>query len=179
MCLMLEKIRESLYQEIIDRKEIVFLVYKAKHWDRMEELYNKIMAEHDWDVFVINPPYYDKNYLGEFTQIHDEAERLAEKIHVTSYDTFNFELHHPDCIVIQNPYDEYNKVTCIHPAFFMQYYCCMPGVVNADEVFVQSENMRSLYIEKLTEFAGEETRKIWEKKIYGVEDILKYNIKGD
>ena len=210
MCLMLEKIRESLYQEIIDRKEIVFLVYKAKHWDRMEELYNKIMAEHDWDVFVINPPYYDKNYLGEFTQIHDEAERLAEKIHVTSYDTFNFELHHPDCIVIQNPYDEYNMATSVDtycysknlqlftenlvyiPYFIldefskedaaycvMQYYCCMPGVVNADEVFVQSENMRSLYIEKLTEFAGEETRKIWEKKIYGVEDILKYNIKGD
>ena len=49
----------------------------------------------------------------------------------------------------------------------MRYYCTMPGVVYADKVFVQSENMRKLYIEKLVEFAGEETRKIWEKKIFG------------
>lgn len=204
ICLMLPKIRESLYQEIIDRKEIVFLVYKAKHWDRMEELYNKIIGENGWDVFVVTPPWYDKNYLGEFTQMHDEAGELTEKIHVTPYDSFDFELHHPDCIVIQNPYDEYNMATSVDkycysknlqlftenlvyiPYFIldefskedaayrvMQYYCCMPGVVNADKVFVQSENMRGLYIEKLTEFAGEETRKIWEKKISGMEQISK------
>ena len=57
----------------------------------------------------------------------------------------------------------------------MQYYCTMPGVVNADKVIVQSENMKQLYVEKLTEFAGEDTRTIWEEKILGigspVEDI--------
>ena len=42
----------------------------------------------------------------------------------------------------------------------------MPGVISADKVFVQSKNMRQLYIDKLTEFAGEETREIWENKIF-------------
>lgn len=49
----------------------------------------------------------------------------------------------------------------------MNYYCTMPGVVNADRVFVQSQNMKKVYVDKLTEFAGEETREIWEKKITG------------
>lgn len=49
----------------------------------------------------------------------------------------------------------------------MQYYCTMPGVVNSDVVIVQSENMKSLYVEKLVEFAGEATRGIWEEKIKG------------
>lgn len=50
----------------------------------------------------------------------------------------------------------------------MNYYCTVPGVVNANRVFVQSQNMKKTYIDKLTEFAGEETRQIWEKKIAGI-----------
>ena len=47
----------------------------------------------------------------------------------------------------------------------MDFFCITPGVVNADRVIVQSENMRNRYIEKLTErFDGIE-REIWEKKI--------------
>ena len=48
-------------------------------------------------------------------------------------------------------------------------YCTVPGVVNADETLVQSENMRQMYIEKLTEFAGEDTRILWEHKIKVIE----------
>lgn len=199
---MLQKIHENLYHEVIDRKEIAFLPYKAKHWDAMETLYNKAMAEPGWDVYVVSVPYYDKNYLGEFVQMHDETHSLAEKVHVIPFNIFDFELHHPECIVIQNPYDEYNMATSVDrycysnnlqlfteslvyiPYFLldefskesaayclMQYYCCMPGVVNADKVFVQSENMRTLYIEKLTEFAGEETREIWQEKIYWFDQV--------
>lgn len=47
----------------------------------------------------------------------------------------------------------------------MSSYCTVPGVVNSDEVYVQSDNMRNMYITKLTEFAGDDTRKLWEEKI--------------
>lgn len=43
----------------------------------------------------------------------------------------------------------------------MQYYVTIPGVVYADRVIVQSENMKQMYVEKLTEFAGEDTREHW------------------
>lgn len=44
----------------------------------------------------------------------------------------------------------------------------VPAVFYADQVIVQSENMRQVYIDTLSEFAGEETRKIWEDKILGI-----------
>lgn len=44
----------------------------------------------------------------------------------------------------------------------------VPGVFYADKVIVQSENMRQVYIDTLAEFAGEDTRAIWEEKIAGI-----------
>lgn len=48
----------------------------------------------------------------------------------------------------------------------MRYYVTMPGVVNADMVYVQSETIRTTYIEALCEWAGEDTRSVWDHKIH-------------
>lgn len=53
----------------------------------------------------------------------------------------------------------------------MDYYCTMPGSVYADTIYVQSECMRNTWITKLTEWAGSDTKDIWEKKL--VVDTLK------
>lgn len=196
---LLMQVKESVKSEVTNRKEIVFLPYQAAYWDAMESVYQAAAADADCDVYVVPIPYYEKDFLGNFTVMHDESGMFPEEVAVTPYDTFDFALHQPDWIVIQNPYDEHNPAVSV-PEFFysrnlqqyteqliyipyfmveefdkegeraygnMRYYCTMPGVVYADKVFVQSENMRKLYIEKLVEFAGEETRKIWEKKIFG------------
>ena len=63
--------------------------------------------------------------------------------------------------------EEFNKES-YREWYNMQYYCTMPGVVNADLVIVQSENMKQLYVDKLSEFAGEGTRSIWQEKILGI-----------
>ena len=47
----------------------------------------------------------------------------------------------------------------------MKYYVSTPGVVHADKVLVQSEQMRQVYIDYLTKFAGEDIKTIWEEKI--------------
>ncbi len=49
----------------------------------------------------------------------------------------------------------------------MQFYARMPGVVRADLIIVQSENIRDRYVESLTTFAGEDTRSVWQRKIQG------------
>lgn len=49
----------------------------------------------------------------------------------------------------------------------MKYYVAMPGVVNADKVIVQSEMMKQSYVDYLSDWAGEDTRQIWEEKIIG------------
>jgi len=51
----------------------------------------------------------------------------------------------------------------------MKYYVTMPGVVYADMVIVRSENMKQMYVEKLTEFAGEDTREHWQERILPME----------
>ncbi len=45
------------------------------------------------------------------------------------------------------------------------YYIKVPGVTRSDRVILQNSALRDLYIRKLTEFAGEDTRPIWEEKI--------------
>lgn len=49
----------------------------------------------------------------------------------------------------------------------MKHFCTAPGVFNADKVIVQSEAMRQIYVNVLTELTGEDTRTYWEEKISG------------
>lgn len=44
-------------------------------------------------------------------------------------------------------------------------YAVSPGVVHSDQVIVQSENLKKVYVDALTAAAGESTRAIWENKI--------------
>lgn len=50
----------------------------------------------------------------------------------------------------------------------MEHFCTVPGVIYADVVVVQSENIRQIYINELTKRIGEESRKYWEEKILGL-----------
>ena len=47
----------------------------------------------------------------------------------------------------------------------MNFYVTMPGVIYADKVIVQSENIKSHYVDKLVEFCAGTDRGYWEKKI--------------
>lgn len=53
----------------------------------------------------------------------------------------------------------------VNDRYNLKHYVTAPGVVFADEVRVQSDNIREQYINALTAFAGEENKAIWEKKI--------------
>ena len=49
--------------------------------------------------------------------------------------------------------------------FNTKYYATMPGTVYADTVLVNTENMRQVYVECLTDFAGTDTVALWEQKV--------------
>lgn len=197
-----EKRFEGSIEELKDRKEIVFIPYKAAYWNAMDSVWQAAMESEDTDVYVIPAPYYYKDVFGEVKkgEPHYETEGYPENVVITSYENYNFQIHHPDIIVIQCPYDEYNYALTVHPFFYaknlkqyteqlvyipafvmdeiepgdgrakemLKAYCNMPGVVNADKVIVQSEQMKNVYVELLTEFAGEDTKELWENKILGL-----------
>jgi hypothetical protein len=106
---------------------------------------------HPEEVYIHNP-YDDMNYV---TSVHpffysENIKKFAEKLIYIPY----FVLAEPD---LENP------EVLEHVAG----YAISKGVVNADEVIVQSEAMKKAYVECLTARFGEETRATWEKKIKG------------
>lgn len=47
----------------------------------------------------------------------------------------------------------------------LKHYVTAPGVIYADKVIAQSENIKEQYVNALTFFAGEDTRCVWDEKI--------------
>lgn len=193
-------ISEAIDSEIVNRRSVLFLPVKAKHFSSMRMAYEMEAATPDTDVYVMPLPYYYKEYDGSFKdEMHiDTEEFIKADIPVTDYSRFDLSLLCPEKIYINSAYDEYNMAVSVDTRFYarnvkkytekliyipyfklmefdranypcwynMQYYCTVPGVVMADKVYVQSENTRKVYIDKLNEWVGDEKyTEIWEQKI--------------
>lgn len=195
----LDEIEKYLPEELEEKKEVVFLPYKASLWESMKPMWEEAMADDSLDVSVIPIPYYYKDAYGKPKKDMKQYETVGypKEVVITNYEDYDISIRRPDRIVIQCPYDEYNYGMTVHPFFYaknlvlytnelvyvpgllmndvmpgmdrarynLKSYCDMPGVVYSDKVFVQSERMREVYIELLSEFAGISTKDMWEEKI--------------
>ncbi len=101
-----------------DKKEVVFLPYKASMWDSLESVWKAADEDPDCDAYVIPIPYFDKNPDGSFKEEHYEGDQYPDYVPVTRYDDYDLEARHPGVIYIHNPYDEHNHVTSVHPYFY-------------------------------------------------------------
>lgn len=106
------------YEMPEDKKEVVFLPYKASMWDSLESVWKAADADPDCDAYVVPIPYFDKNPDGSFREEHYEGDLYPKDVPITRYDEYDLEAHHPDVIYIHNPYDECNHVTSVHPYFY-------------------------------------------------------------
>lgn len=113
-----KKIRNLMEAELSDKREVVFLPYKASMWDSLESVWMAADADDECDVYVIPIPYFDKNPDGSFGKIHYEGELYPDYVPVTRYDAYDFEMRRPDMIFIHNPYDNCNTVTSVEPYFY-------------------------------------------------------------
>ena len=110
-------------------------------------------AERRPDTIVIHNPYDECNFV---TSVHPffyskHLKEFTEKLVYIPY-------------FILGEVDPENEKAVEGIAHF----CTCPGVMYADRVIVQSEAMRQAYIKVLTDFAGKDTKKYWEKKILGL-----------
>ena len=115
---LLYEIEESIHKDIMVRKEVVFLPYKASMWDSLESIWMAADADPECDAYVVPIPYFDKNPDGTAKEMHYEGDLYPDYVPITHYDDYNIEQRHPDMIYIHNPYDEANFVTSVHPAFY-------------------------------------------------------------
>ncbi len=195
----LDRVKNSILEDIKVKKEVVFLPYKASMWDSLESEWMAAEADPECDAYVIPIPYYDRKQDGSLGEMHYEAGEFPANVPVTDYNAYDFSGRRPDVVYIHNPYDEYNIVTTVHPFFYAKnlkkytdqlvyipyfvlaeidprnrggvdgiaHFVLTPGVLHADKVILQSEEMRQIYIDVLVREQGEETRAGWEKKIFG------------
>lgn len=179
----LMRIESNINNKIEFSYEIVFLPYKASMWDSLESIWLATKEDKNSKCYVIPIPYYDRNADGSFGAMHYEADLLPEYVPVTSYNEYDFVSQRPDIIYFHNPYDQYNYVTSVHPAFYSselkkhtdmlvyvpyfvsidnvpEHLCEVNGIFYADRVIVQSESEKEIYSRVFIKVAGENQRKL-------------------
>lgn len=107
------------------------------------------------DMIFIHNPYDNYNYV---TSVHpdfysDKLKRFTDKLIYIPYFILN-EINPKDQRAIES----------------VAHFCTNPGVLNADQVVVQSEDMRRVYINVLTEYTKNygDTRRYWEGRVLGL-----------
>lgn len=105
------------------------------------------------DMIFIHNPYDENNYV---TSVHPSfySKKLKEYTEKLVYI--------PYFILGEIKPDDQQAVDG------MKHFCLVPGVINADKVVVQSEDMRQVYIKVLTDAFGKETREYWSQKVLGL-----------
>ena len=158
-----------------DKIEIAFLPYKAEMWDSMESVWRAAKEDEHCDVHVVPIPYHDRLPDGSLSPMLYDGYRYPEYVQTSHWQTYKLEERHPDAIVIHNPYDNENLVTTVHPEYYskelkkhtdllcyipyfvstetiQEHFCVLSGVRQADRVFVQSEEIRLIYLRALRAF---------------------------
>ena len=112
----------GLFKEAADRvrsrKEVLFLPFKGEYWEVFEDEYKKAEDDPDTDVYIVPIPYYYKDYMGRLHDMQYDTGSYPEELKLTHYDDYDYAVHHPDVIMIQNPYDGYNDEMSVPPFFY-------------------------------------------------------------
>jgi len=194
---------DIINDNVINRKEILLLTIGPKEWKSLEPIYRKYTKNQDYDVYIVPIPIFFKDIYGRVNALEKDIlnaidyNGYPEELELSLWTSYSPELHRPDVIYVQNPYDSVNPCLTVPAQFYsenirfytdklvyvppfvtgefssndyndiynMKHYVTAPGVLYADEVIVQSNNIKMHYVDKLSEFAGEDTKSLWEDRI--------------
>ena len=119
-------------------------------------------------VSVVPIPYMELNSDGTVRAWHCDASKFPSYVPVVDWHTYDLAAHRPDIIFIHNPYDGINLVSRVAPQYYAAelkkytsllvyvpyfvsgphvdpVFCRLPGVLYADRVIVESENIKQQY----------------------------------
>lgn len=120
----LESLVTSLKTDLLERKQIMFCPVHASDWKSMQDLFQNALTNAVMDVYVMPLSYFYKDYDGSGSELINEAEDFPNElmcIDCASMTEEMFSLLHPEIIVIDNGYDEFNPVISVHPNFYSQH----------------------------------------------------------
>ena len=162
-------IEKSVNEDIMVRKEVIFLPYKVAMWDSLESVWKAAKDDPMCDAYVIPIPYYEKNQDGSLGKMVYEGNDYPDYVPVVDFRKYDIEKRRPDIIYIHNPYDNNNAVTSVHPDFYsariyeltdklvyIPYFVAdrgvpkdlrvLPGTVYAHNVIVSCDKEKEDYI---------------------------------
>ena len=164
---------ESVWREMSASSDCKAIVVPIPYFDRnpdgsFREMHYEI-GQYPPDVPVVS--YKDYN----IQQRHPEAIYIHnpydESNYVTSVhpDFYSSKLKDYTDELVYIPYFVLDEVDSSNTAAMkgIEHFITVPAVFHADKVIVQSEEMRKVYVEVLTQRSGEDTRSYWENKIEG------------
>lgn len=112
------RLSDSVEDDIRKRRDVVFVPFAAKHWKYMEKLYRHYKDDKKYKVHVVPIPYYYKGWDGAPADEVFDIGAYPGDINAEDYRSINLAEMHPAKIVVQNPFDEWNKVMTIPPEFY-------------------------------------------------------------
>lgn len=176
----------EIQNSCINRRTVLFVSTGQKACQIYMVLHDMESAKADTDVYDVCVPAVFKDIYG---RAEFEPDRPWQKVNLallapdTIYIQDPYDGENP-CLTIPPMYyagnlRKYTKNLIYVPPYKvkefgaedttdlynMKHYVTAPALMYADQIYVQSENMRQRYLECLVEFSGEEYRAIWERKI--------------
>lgn len=115
----LEKVKKIVIEYSLDnRYKVVLFPYKYAMWDSMESIWLAANQMPNVECVVVPIPYYSKDSEGNFVELKYEGNLFSEEIPILDWQEFiSGELKY-DLAITHNVYDEFNRVTSIHPFFY-------------------------------------------------------------
>lgn len=168
----MERVCAAFDSDFPNKKEMVFLPYKASMWDSLESVWKAADADPECEAYVISIPYYDKNPDGTLGTFHYEGDLFPDYVQITDYKQYNLAERRPDAVFIHNPYDAANIVTSVDPVYYsnnlkkyteclvyIPYYATSgdmaegqalcPAYLYADYIVIQHESFRELFDKRI------------------------------
>lgn len=112
------QVENSVKNDIPVQIEAVFFPYKASMWDSFESVYLAAKKDPQCQAYCVPIPYFDRKPDKSMGQMHYEGQEYPDYVEVTDWKTYHVEERYPDIIFVQNPYDDQNFVTSVHPDYY-------------------------------------------------------------
>ena len=112
-------ITEEITDRIVRPREVVFLPFKETGWKNLESLYTYFSSLPDTHVYVSPISYYRKNDHYEIiTEPINESGAIGKRVKISPEAAEFLQVHTPDIVITQNPYDSFNTGFTVDPQFY-------------------------------------------------------------
>ncbi|MCQ2543096.1 MAG: LicD family protein [Lachnospiraceae bacterium] len=168
---------DGIYKELKEREDIKLIVMCSPVADRgFTGKYGEFVSEQDmlpdyveitdYQDFIFDDCTFDAVLTCDSYENYDLSGSIMTFFYANSLQKYAKK------VVYISPYDIDNNFDSLEQKSGknMNYYVKMPGVAAADKIVVKYDNFQRLYKQALTEWAGEETKDLWEGKVESTEN---------